>query len=357
MRKEITFFMGLQFKDLVVKKEISIKELKGKILAVDSMNLLYQFLTTIRSADGSPLTDAKGRVTSHLIGLFSRTTSLMEEGLKLVFVFDGKAPEIKLKTWEKRSAVKKEANLKLKEAERLGDIEAMKKYASRTAVLSKEMLEEAKEVIRALGLPIVQAPSEGEAQAAYLARKGDAYASVSQDYDNLIFNSPRLIRNLSIEGRRKKAGKLGYEKVNPEIIELKDVLSNLGINLDQLIVLAILMGTDYDPGGIKGIGPKTALKMVKEMDGKGINDFQAIFDKVEWKKHYPDLDWKEIFDTIKQIPVTDDYKLEWKPIDEKKLVHLLVEEHNFSEERVRGKIEKLKEIKKELSQKGLGSFI
>ncbi len=228
----------------------------------------------------------------------------------------------------------------------------MKKFSSRTAVLSREMLEETKEVIRALGLPIVQAPSEGEAQAAYLARKGEAYASVSQDYDNLIFNSPRLIRNLSIEGRRKKAGKLGYEKVNPEIIELKEVLANLGINLDQLIVLAILMGTDYDPGGIKGIGPKTALKMVKE-----INDFNAIFEKAEWDKHYPDLDWMEVFDTIKKIKVTDDYKLEWKAVDEKKLLHLLVEEHNFSEERVRGKIEKLKEVKKELSQKGLGSFI
>ncbi|HLD72599.1 MAG TPA: flap endonuclease-1 [Candidatus Nanoarchaeia archaeon] len=344
--------MGLQFKDLVVKKEISIKELKGKVLAIDSMNLLYQFLTTIRSADGSPLTDSKGRITSHLIGLFSRTTSLMEEGLKLVFVFDGKAPEIKLKTWEKRSEVKREAALKLKEAEKLGDLEAMKKFSSRTAVLSKEMLEEAKEVIRALGLPIVQAPSEGEAQAAYLARKGDAYASVSQDYDNLIFNSPRLIRNLSIEGRRKKAGKLGYEKVNPEMIELREVLINLGINLDQLIVLAILMGTDYDPGGIKGIGPKTALKMVKET-----SDFKAIFEKAEWNKHYPDLGWEEIFDTIKKIKITDDYKLEWKAIDEIKLLHLLVEEHNFSEERVRGKIEKLKEIKKELGQKGLGSFI
>ncbi|MBU1622944.1 MAG: flap structure-specific endonuclease, partial [Nanoarchaeota archaeon] len=98
--------MGLQFKDLVIKREIAIKDLKGKILAVDSMNLLYQFLTTIRSADGSALTDSKGRVTSHLIGLFNRTTSLMEQGLKLVFVFDGKAPDIKKRTWEKRTKVK-----------------------------------------------------------------------------------------------------------------------------------------------------------------------------------------------------------------------------------------------------------
>ena len=109
--------MGLNFKDLVIKKEISISDLHGKVLAIDSMNLLYQFLTTIRSPDGTPLTDKKGHVTSHLIGLFSRTATLMEQGLKLVFVFDGKAPEIKQKTWEKRTQVKKEAFLKMKEAE------------------------------------------------------------------------------------------------------------------------------------------------------------------------------------------------------------------------------------------------
>src|SRR3989344_4417389 len=175
--------MGLQLKELVVKEEISIKDLKGKVLAIDSMNYLYQFLTTIRTADGSLLTDKKGRVTSHLIGLFNRTTSLMEQGLKLVFVFDGKAPEVKRKTWEKRWSAKNEAFLKLKEAEEKGNLEEMRKFAPRTAVLNKEMIADAKKVIGALGLPIIQAPSEGEAQTAYLVKKGDAFASVSQDYD------------------------------------------------------------------------------------------------------------------------------------------------------------------------------
>ena len=205
--------MGLQFKDLVVKKEIAIKDLDGKILAVDANNNLYQYLTTIRAIDGSALTDSNGRVTSHLIGLFSRTTALMEQGLKLVFVFDGKAPEIKKKTWEKRTAIKKEASLKLKEAEKAGDVEGMRKFSSRTVILDKEMIEDAKNVIRALGLPIVQAPSEGEAQTSYMVKKGDAYASVSQDFDNLIFNCPKLIRNLSIAGKRKKAGKFAYTTV------------------------------------------------------------------------------------------------------------------------------------------------
>lgn len=344
--------MGLQFKELVVKKEISISDLKGKVLAVDAMNMLYQFLTTIRSPDGSVLTDRKGRVTSHLIGLFSRTTALMEQGLKLAFIFDGRPPEIKQKTWEKRTAAKTEASLRLKEAAEDKDLESMRKFAARTAVLTKDMREDAKAVITALGLPIVQAPSEGEAQTAQMVKNGDAYASVSQDYDNLIFGCPVLVRNLSIEGRRKKAGALAYQKVNPELIFLQEVLDHLKLTIDQLIVLAILVGTDYNPGGVKGIGPKTGLKLLKE---QGL-DFETIFTKVEWDKHYPDLKWQEVFDTIKKMPVTDNYKLEWKKIDEKKLLRLLVEEHNFSEERVRTKLEKLKETQKEMAQKGLKNF-
>ena len=344
--------MGLQFKDLVVKEEIAVKDLKDKILAVDSMNLLYQFLTTIRSMDGSALTDSKGRVTSHLIGLFSRTTSLMEKGLKLVFVFDGKAPDIKKKTWEKRTKIKKEAALKLKIAEEAGDLKEMRKFASRTVILDKDMIRDAKNVITALGLPILQAPSEGEAQTAYMVKKGDCFASISQDYDNLIFGCPTLVRNLSIEGKRKRAGKFAYEKIKPEMIKLQPVLENLDLEIDQLIVLAILVGTDYNPGGVKGIGPKTGLKLLKEFP----NNFDAIFEKVEWQKNYPDLEWKEVFNTIKEIPVTDEYSLEWKSIEEDKLMHLLVEEHDFSEERVRSKLDKLRKVKGKLTQKGLGSF-
>jgi flap endonuclease-1 len=344
--------MGLKFKDLIIKKELSTKDLKDKILAVDSMNLLYQFLTTIRSMDGSALTDSYGNVTSHLIGLFSRTTVLMEKGLKLVFVFDGKAPDIKKKTWEQRAAVKKEASLKLKEAEEAGNVEEMRKFASRTVILTKEMIADAKAILSALGLPIVQAPSEGEAQTAYMVKKGDCYASISQDYDNLIFGCPLLVRNLSLEGKRKRAGKFAYQTVKPEMILLRDVLQELQLGIDELIVLAILVGTDYNPGGIKGIGPKKGLKLVRENQ----NNFDAIFKEVEWDKHYPDLTWKEIFNTIKDIPTTDDYELEWKPIDADKMRELLVEKHGFSKERVEKKIEILQKEKNKLKQKSLGNF-
>lgn len=340
--------MGLKFKEIVTKQEISLHELKGKILAVDSMNLLYQFLTTIRGPDGSSFTDTKGRVTSHLIGLFNRTTTLMEYGLKLVFVFDGKAPEIKLKTWEKRAAVKEQASLQLEKAKDEGDLAAMKRYSSRTVVLTKDMIEDAKRVITALGLPIVQAPSEGEAQTAYMAKQGDAYASVSQDYDNLIFGCPTLVRNLSVVGKRKKMGSLGYTIVKPEVIFLKDVLKTLSLTQDQLIILAMLVGTDYNPEGIKGIGPKKGLKLVQDYQSP-----EKIFAAVDWNTIYPDLHWKILLDTIKHIPVTDSYSLEWKKFDEKTLLTLL-KSFDFDEERIKSKLNKLDT--QNFQQKGLRSF-
>lgn len=344
--------MGLHFKDLMVKKEIAIKDLRGKVLAVDAYNMLYQFLTTIRQMDGSALTDSKGRVTSHLIGLFSRTTALMEEGLKLVFVFDGQPPTLKQKTWEKRSEIKKEATLKLKEAEESGNLEEMKKYSSRTAILTKSMVADAQAVIAALGLPIVQAPSEGEAQASHLVKNGDAYAVISQDYDTLMFGCPLLVRNLSIAGKRKRTGKLAYTTIKPELISLKEILQELHLSQEQLIVLAILVGTDYNPKGILGIGPKKGLKLVREHG----TDFAGLFTQLAWEQQYPDLPWQEIFRIIKNIPVTDDYVLEWKPIEEQKLFALLVREYEFGEERVRNKIEVLKATQGERAQQGLNRF-
>ena len=156
--------MGLNIKDIVVRKDTSIKKLAGKVLVVDAHNNLYQYLTTIRQRDGLPFTNSKGQVTSHLIGLFNRTTTLMEEGLFLAFVFDGKPPALKYATTAQRKEAKVEAQRLYQEAEKRGDVESMRKYASRTAYLTPEMIEESKVLLRALGLPVIQAPSEAEAQ-------------------------------------------------------------------------------------------------------------------------------------------------------------------------------------------------
>lgn len=339
--------MGVKLKDLIVKEEIEIKSLANKILVVDAMNILYQFLTTIRAYDGSVLTNSKGIVTSHLIGLFSRTSTLMEHGLKLAFVFDGKAPLIKQKTWEQRTSIKAKAEEQLIIAKEEEDFKSMKKFAARTAILTKEMQEDAKKLILALGLPIIDAPSEGEAQASYIVSIGDAYGVVSQDYDTLMFGCTRLIRNLSIAGNRKRTGKVGFVKIKPEIVKLKDFLKHNKITREQLIAMGIMIGTDYNPGGIKGIGPKKALKLVQE------NTIEEAFKKIGWDKHYPDLKWKEIYDVIIKMPTTDNYKLEWNPIDTNKLYNLLVNEFEFSKERVESKI---KSLKKQNVQKGLNSF-
>ncbi|HLC98750.1 MAG TPA: flap endonuclease-1 [Candidatus Nanoarchaeia archaeon] len=343
--------MGTKLKDITIKKEIEISDLKGKVLVVDSYNVMYQFLTTIRMADGSPLMDSKGNITSHLNGLFNRTTNLMLRGLKLGFVFDGKAPKLKQRERERRSELKEEARKEYEIAKKREDIELMKKYAARTSRLTSEMVEEAKKLITALGLPVIQAPSEGEAQAAHIVNNGDAYAEISQDFDCLVFGVPKLVRNLTVSEKRKLPGKLSYATVKPEMIDLQENLDALGITQDQLIALSVLIGTDYNPGGIKGIGPKNALKLVKKYK----SDFDAMFRDSGWGNHF-DFGWKEVFDTIKNMPVTDDYELKWKRPDTEAIKKFLVDGHDFSERRVEDALTKLETDKDKRSQKGLGDF-
>jgi flap endonuclease-1 len=343
--------MGVAFKDLIISKEIELDDLKNKVIVIDSYNVIYQFLTTIRGADGTLLMDSKGNVTSHLVGLFSRTTNLMQRGVKLAFVFDGKPPELKQKTHEQRNNLKLEAEKKYLEAKEKGDEEEMKKYASRTSRLSKEMIEESKQLISFLGLPIVQAPSEGEAQAAYMVKQGKAFAVGSQDFDSLVNGATRLVRNLSISGRRKKGKTIAYETIKPEMIGLSENLNNLGIDQDQLIALAMLIGTDYNPGGIKGIGPKNALKLVKQFK----TDFSKLFEETRWDQNFG-FPWTDVYQQIKQMPTTDDYSLEWKNVNFEEIRRLLVDGHDFSEERVSSALDKLKKETVSKQQKSLGDF-
>lgn len=343
--------MGVPIAELFVKKEISLENLKGKKIVIDSYNHLYQFLSSIRQRDGTLLMDKEGRVTSHLTGLFSRTSNLIQKGLKLAYVFDGKPPKLKEKERERRKEIKKEAEKKYKIAVEKEDIDEMRKYASRTTRLTEEMVDEAKELVKAFGLPVVQAPSEGEAQAAYMAKKDNFFAVSSQDMDSLLFGAPKLIRNLSIVGKKKKFGKLDYITIKPEIIDLQENMKKLKLNLNQLIALAILVGTDFNIGGIKGIGPKNALKLVQHYK----SDFSKLFEEVKWDNYF-DFSWKEIFDLMINIKTTDDYKLEWKKPDVERIKELLVEQHDFSEERVVSVLTKL-EKDETRQQRGLGDFL
>lgn len=343
--------MGTKLGELTVSEEVSLSDFKGKIMLVDTMNLLYQFVSSIRQQDGTPLKDSRGNITSHLTGLFSRTTKLMKEGLKLAFVFDGKAPDLKSKERERRQTLKDKAELDYKEAVDTEDISLMKKFASRTTKVTTEMVEEAKELVIALGLPVINAPSEGEAQASYMVSKGEGDYVVSQDMDCLIFGASKMVKNLSIANKRKKINAVTYKKILPEVITLQRTLNELQITQDQLICLSMLVGTDFNYGGIKGLGPKKALKLVKE---HGENK-EELFKSALWNENI-DVPWQEIFDLIKNMPVTDNYNLEWKGINEENIIELLVERHDFSKDNV---LRTIKELDKEMNkaeQKGLGDF-
>jgi flap endonuclease-1 len=342
--------MGVAITELIPTKEITFDELKGKTLAVDGYNVLYQFLTTIRGPDGSPLTDSHGNVTSHLTGLFSRSTNLLGKGIKLIFVFDGKVPDLKYEEIQRRRALKADAQTKFEEAKEAQDQSEMKKYAGRTASLSREMVGQAKELLDALGIPWIDAPSEGEAQAAALVKQGYAWAVVSQDADALLYEAPRIIKNLGVSGKRKVTGKMAYVTVEPELIEHREVLKELQLDTAQLRALALLIGTDYNIGGIKGIGPKKGLKLVQEHD----HDFQTLFKDACWSEHC-DHPYEKIIAVFEQMPTVDPGKISFGKLDPKKVEEILVERHDFSKERVSMALDKLlKEQAK--TQKGLGDF-
>ena len=343
--------MGVALTELLLIKEIDLEFLKNKTLVVDAPMWLYQFLSSIRQRDGSLLTDSKGNVTSHLMGLMSRISNLTQQNIKLAFVFDGEPPKLKKLTLEKRKEIKIEAEKKFEKAKEKADEELMKKYAAMTSRLTDEMIEEAQKLVEAFGLPVIEAPSEAEAQASLVVKNGDAFAIGTNDADALLFEATRIARNVNMAGKKKKMNKLSFETVNPDLIVLEDNLKHLGINQEQLIALAMLIGTDYNMGGVKGIGPKTALKLVKKHE----NNFDALFEEAKWDENF-EFEWEEVFDLIKNIPVDKKYELKWKEADEDKIMRILIDEHDFSEERVISQLEGLVKNKQNRNQKGLGEF-
>jgi len=212
------------------------------------------------------------------------------------------------------------------------------------------MVEDAKFLLDVLGIPWVQAPSEGEAQAAQMAARGDVWAVASQDHDSLLFAAPRLVRNLAITGKRKLPRKDLYVEIEPELIELERVLAELGISREQLVDLGVLVGTDFNPDGIKGIGPKKALKMLKETTS------QQELDDLLREAASPN-DFAKIKRIFLNPEVRDDYRLEWRSPDLDAVVKFLCNERDFSKERVMNAIEKMKSgFKETREKKTLDSF-
>ncbi|MBT0160707.1 flap endonuclease-1 [Candidatus Bathyarchaeota archaeon A05DMB-2] len=336
--------MGVNLRDIVPKTHVKLEDLAGKTIAIDAYNALYQFLAIIRQPDGTPLKDSTGNVTSHLSGLLYRTINLIELGIKPIYVFDGTPPVLKHETIERRQQIKIEAAIHLEKAIAKGDITKARMLAQATTTLKDYMKQDAHMLLNLMGLPWVQAPSEGEAQAAHMTKRGDADYTASQDYDSLLFGAPKLVRNVTISGRRKLPSKNIYIDVIPEVITLNDTLKTCEITHQQLIDIAILVGTDFNPDGIKGLGPKTALKLIKQYGT--LENALPYIKNAEFP--HPPQSIREIF---LHPQVTNDYKLEWREPDAEGIVNFLVRKKDFSEDRVRKAIEKMQQGAQKLKGK------
>jgi flap endonuclease-1 len=326
--------LGVNLRDIVPKAVVKLEDLGGKSVAIDAYNALYQFLAIIRQPDGTPLKDSTGKVTSHLSGLLYRTSNLVEMGIKPIYVFDGVPPMLKAAEIQRRREVKVEAAIHYEKAVAKGDIVKARMFAQATASIKDYMKDDAKRILGLMGLPWIQAPSEGEAQAAHMTRRGDADYCASQDYDSLLFGAPLLLRNVTISGRRKLPNKNVYVDIVPEVIALDNVLKQCEITYEQLIDVGILIGTDFNPDGIKGLGPKTALKLIQE---HGTLENASPHIKNAEFPHPPE----SIREVFLHPTVTDNYTIEWKEPDAEGIVDFLCRQKDFSEERVRKALEKM----------------
>lgn len=319
--------MGVNLRSLVPIQNIKLEDLSGRVIAIDAYNAIYQFLAIIRQPDGTPLKDSTGKTTSHLSGLFYRTSNLVELGIRPIYVFDGPPPVLKRPELQRRRQVKVEAAAKYEKAVAKGKLREAFMYAQAATSMRDYMEDDSKRLLSLMGLPWVQAPSEGEAQAAHLTKRGDADYCASQDYDSLLFGAQKLIRNVTISGRRKLPSKNIYIDVVPELVELNKTLAQLDLTYEQLIDVGILTGTDFNPDGIEGLGPKTALKLVKQY---GSLETALPFIK---NASFP-VEPKQIREIFLHPQVTDEYKLEWRDADEAGIIDFLVRQKDFSEERV-----------------------
>ncbi|MCQ2971880.1 MAG: flap endonuclease-1 [archaeon] len=311
--------MGVKIKDIIEPERITFKDLEGRTIAIDAFNTLYQFLAIIRQRDGTPLLDREGNVTSHLSGILYRNASIIEKGIKPIYVFDGQAPQEKSETQEARRQVRAEADAKWKEALKVGDEATARKYAMRSTKMSPYIIESAKELLTLMGIPYIEAYGEGEAQATYMVRKGDAWAVGSQDYDCLLFGARRVIRNLT-----------NSSKKSLEFYDLKKVLNQLNITQEELVDMGLLIGTDFNDG-IKGISSKKALKLAS----KG-----QLEEKI---KELPD-DVDNLRNIFLNHQVNTDYKIKWNKVDYDKIYEFMCEQHGFSPERLENSIKKLKTL-------------
>jgi flap endonuclease-1 len=341
--------LGCNLRPIIVRKEIRLEDLHGRTLAVDANNMLYQFLSLIRAPDGISLKDPQGRTTSHLAGLLFRSTRLMlDYSLRFVFVFDGQPHPLKARVLAERRAAREKARVEWYEALRKHDLRTAWSKAVMMSKLDQPMIDDAKRLLSLMGVPYVQAPGEGEAQAAFIALRGDVWAASSRDYDSLLFGSPRLVRYLTISGREFLPSKGISRPLKPELIELASFLGHHTITREQLVDLAIMIGTDLNEG-IRGIGPKTALKLVKQ-HGSLENLPENLRQKLP-------TDLESLRNIFLHPNVKLDYSTSQQSMDEERLFNFLCDERGFSRERVKIAVERMKSLSKRRPETGLGRWV
>ena len=326
--------MGLNLKELVVREKTTLESFSSKVIAIDAYNAIYQFLASIRGPDGLQLSDSEGRITSHLSGLLYRNINFLSLGIKPVYVFDGKPPSLKTAEIERRKQIKKDATVKYEKAIAEGNMEDARKFAQQTTSMKDGMVKESKQILTYFGIPYIDAPSEGEATAAHMTNTGQAYASASQDFDSILCGAKRLIRNFTNSGRRKIPNRNTYVEIEPEIIETQKTLNSLGISREQLVDVGILIGTDFNPNGFDRIGPKTALKMIKQ--------YSRLEDIPQIQEQLHEIDYEQIRKIFLEPIVADVKEIVFGNVDYEGMTNYLVKERSFSEDRIQSSLNRLK---------------
>jgi len=334
--------MGLDLKPLLIRDKTQLESFSNKIVAIDAYNAIYQFLAIIRGPEGLHLTDAQGRVTSHITGLFYRNINFLSLGIKPVYVFDGKPPSLKSAEIEHRKQIKKDATIKYERAISEGNMDDARKFAQQTTSMKDGMVQDSKYLLELFGIPYIQAPSEGEATAALLTIAGKADFAASQDFDSILFGAKKLVRNFTNSGRRKLPNRNTYIEIEPEIIDYKKNLTELGITREQLVDVGILIGTDFNPDGFERIGPKTAIKMIKE-NGK-LEDVKQIQEQLE------QIDFNAIRKIFLEPETANVDKIEFNEIRYDDIINYMSNERSFSRDRVNSSLNRLKKNLEKKSQ-------
>ena len=314
-------------------------------VAIDASMHIYQFMMVVGRQGSETLTNDAGEVTSHLQGMFMRTCRMLEAGIKPVYVFDGKPPTMKGGELAKRKDKREAAEAELQKAKDAGDAEMIEKMSKRTVRVSKEQSQEVMKLAQLMGLPVFEAPCEAEATCAALCKAGLVYAAASEDMDTLCFSCPKLARNLMAPASQ---GKPILEFDFAKCLEL------LGMTWDQFIDVCIMCGCDYCDS-IKGIGPVKALQLIKKH-----GSIEEMLKELDAEKYQVPEDWpfKEARELFKNPEVvnTDGLELKWTSPDEEGVVAFLVGEKQFSEDRVRNTLKKLKAARGKASQNRLETF-